>query len=688
MMNGRQEKSIWKLCVASVFLTVLIIASSLQLHVLHAAAATATVVNGEAQDPNDPKTVYGFKTVKQEGADWYGLKYNTDSTTGAFTSFDIWKSTDGGSTYAFDNTILSTADGVPSDSRFEAIKWFKSPVTGMWNLWMKRQSTSGPLRELAHVQSTAINGNYDHYTSSQPYGHPSGDLGVFTDSPTPVTYLVSSDTVNHIIYIYQLNDDCTEIVGEVNSGLQWADPATADGLDHREAPSIRKQGSYYYLFTSGQTGWFPNQMKYAYTTSLSNEVSDWSPQLTIGDSTGYHSQLFSTGIASESFPKSLIFTGTRNAQVWGGTSADSRKVWLPIYFNSDTDLTTNYYDYVTIDDTTGDVIGYDYDIGHKLAIAGATAPTGTAGNSYDGNMTTKWMNDNQLGTATIIYDLGSSQNVKAVKLMLDVANNKRSHSLRIDVSDDPGFTSYTTAYEDHTPIIKWLQTLHFDAPATGRYIRLINTAANSQGNNNFGIFEFQAWGGDSNTVPLADERFDGQTTGSQPDGWTLSTPADTAVEVLEVPSAADKSMRISDQSSVNGAWAVKPFAPQSGSSVTVQLNFKFNQIGKDDYIRLKAGQTVAIDIVNSSVLNALAMRDPDGNDIKLFDFTGGWWYTLRLEINTDAGTYDVFVNNNLVYGGASFKNKVMYLDKLGVGTTASSVDNIFFDDITITGPND
>jgi len=56
---------------------------------------------------------------------------------------------------------------------------------------------------------------------------------------------------------------------------------------HREAPAIVKKGDYYFLMTSGCTGWAPNQGKYAYSKSLGGP---WSDLMDIGDETTFKSQ--------------------------------------------------------------------------------------------------------------------------------------------------------------------------------------------------------------------------------------------------------------------------------------------------------------------------------------------------------------------------------------------------------------
>ncbi|MEI8085128.1 MAG: hypothetical protein WCG93_02810 [Paludibacter sp.] len=78
--------------------------------------------------------------------------------------------------------------------------------------------------------------------------------------------------------LYKLTDDYLDTNEQV---------ATLWPCGHMEAIAIIKRGEYYFLMTSGCTGWKPNQGKYAYSKSI---TGPWSELLDIANSTTFDSQ--------------------------------------------------------------------------------------------------------------------------------------------------------------------------------------------------------------------------------------------------------------------------------------------------------------------------------------------------------------------------------------------------------------
>lgn len=598
---------------------------------------------------------------------YYKLVQVKDENNDAFIAFDVYRSTDG-INYTLDRRVLDRNDDpILADSRLISTKWIQSPTTGTWTIWAKRHNINTTAKEIATMSCSTVNGDYTFLRSEKPFGYSSGDLGAMIDGNT--AYIVSADTDSHDVHLFTLTSDCTTI----------SSSQTLFVGEHREAPSIFKRNGYYYIFTSGTSGWNPNQQKYSYANSISGP---WSALKKIGDSTGYHSQLFSTKEIAGSQMTSRFFSSTRNAQMWDAT--DSRAVWLPLYFNSETDISTNYYDYTTLNYATGEVKGYHYDHGTKLDIVGDTNGSGVSGDkSYDGKETSSWSNDNTLSSATITYDLGSTKLVKAVKLMLkDVVSASRVHFLKIEVGDG---INWTTVFDDVSAMIGWMQPLDV-VDTSGRYVRISNTKANSDGNNAFGIIECQIWGGNANTTALVDENFNTTSTGSNPSSWIVSEPANTDIAVQEVPSASNKSVKIYDNTTTGEAYISKSFTTQMGYNITSEFRVKFSTVGNDANISLLNGSDVAIKLLNSSTLNALAYTDLSGAQNKICDISADTWYTVKLDINTDTDTFDVYVNNVLVRGGASFISSVTGVNSIRLGFTNESTGTAYFDTVVINGP--
>jgi hypothetical protein len=208
--------------------------------------------------------------------------------------------------------------------------------------------------------------------------------------------------------------------------------------------------------------------------------------------------LFSVAQIFGSVQHSFLFSSTRNGALWGGKST---QVYLPMYVNNpgstpntDFRFITNYYDYTVANYTTGEVKGYNYDVGTKLAVSGVTAAyddgTNSPGKTVDGNDSTYWINNNTKASGVITYDLGTAHTVKAVKLRLDDNDHKRASHIKIEVGDG---TTFTTIYDVDandvggvTAAIDWLQPIPLqDRTQSGRYVKISLTGANSEGANNY-----------------------------------------------------------------------------------------------------------------------------------------------------------------------------------------------------------
>jgi hypothetical protein len=165
------------------------------------------------------------------------------------------------------------------------------------------------------------------------------------DDGNGAAYMISAADENRDLQIYRLTNDFLGISSLV--GNFWNDAT-------REAPAMFKRNGVYFLITSGTSGWNPNQAKYATATSISGPWSGWT---NVGDSTTYGSQpayvLPITGTSGTSY----LYMGDRWAGAWSGPVNDSRYVWLPIAFPSNTSMSLSWYPTVTVDAAAGTVTG-------------------------------------------------------------------------------------------------------------------------------------------------------------------------------------------------------------------------------------------------------------------------------------------------------------------------------------------
>ncbi len=84
------------------------------------------------------------------------------------------------------------------------------------------------------------------------------DMALFEDDDGTAYVLYASES-NRTLYVVQLDDDYTDVRRPLVEGKSWA-RILVDR--RREAPAPFKVGGRYYLITSGQSGWAPNEARY------------------------------------------------------------------------------------------------------------------------------------------------------------------------------------------------------------------------------------------------------------------------------------------------------------------------------------------------------------------------------------------------------------------------------------------
>lgn len=183
------------------------------------------------------------------------------------------------------------------------------------------------------------NGNYDYaraavafssdiekpftfVKSFRPMGNMSRDCTLYKDEDG-TAYFLSAARENYDLMLYKLTPNFLDVKEQI---------ATLWYGGHREAPAIVKRGNYYFMITSGCTGWMPNQAKYAYSKSI---AGPWSSLIDIGDNTTFHSQ--STFILSveNNNETQYIYVGDR----WDGRRYfASTYIFLPLTFPTENSM--------------------------------------------------------------------------------------------------------------------------------------------------------------------------------------------------------------------------------------------------------------------------------------------------------------------------------------------------------------
>lgn len=307
-----------------------------------ASAATVTVQNGiQFKDTNGNVIhAHGGGVIKVGSYYyWFGENRNADGT---FKAVSCYRSSDL-KTWEFRSDILTKNSATELNvSNIERPKVIYNSSTGKFVLWMHWENgvDYGQART-AVASSSTVDGSYTYHGSFRPLGYDSRDMTVYNDNGT--AYLISATSVNADMNIYKLTPDFLGVDSLVKT--LWAG-------QYREAPTMFKRGSVYFLVTSGATGWDPNQGKYATASSI---TGTWSGLSNFGDGTTYDSQSAYVLPVEGSSSTSYLYMGDRWAGAWSGKVMESRYVWLPLQFPSSTSLSMSWGSSVTIDASAGTI---------------------------------------------------------------------------------------------------------------------------------------------------------------------------------------------------------------------------------------------------------------------------------------------------------------------------------------------
>lgn len=305
-----------------------------------AVAAPVTITNGTTWRDTSSNTIHahGGGMIKS-GSYYYWFGENRWSDQ-SFRSVNCYRSTNL-KDWTFVNDVLTENSASELGyAKIERPKVIYCSSTGNYVMWMHKEGGDdyGEAR-WARAKCSSISGNYTYLGSGRYNNHMSRDCTAYVDS-NGAAYFISAADNNYDLNMYRLTSNYESIDYLVQ--VLW------DG-GHREAPCVVKRGSYYFLMSSGCTGWSPNQGKYGRATSM---TGSWSSTYNVGDSWQFDSQPTYIQIVSGSSTTSYLYMGDR----WMDPDyASSKYVWLPINFPSDSSMSMDWNSDVTIDTATGEI---------------------------------------------------------------------------------------------------------------------------------------------------------------------------------------------------------------------------------------------------------------------------------------------------------------------------------------------
>jgi beta-xylosidase len=253
---------------------------------------------------------------------WYGEKRGASKSQGVnvYSSKDLynWKY-EGVALTPSSDTTSDIADGCLME-RPKVIYNKKTKQFVMWVHLELRGKGYSAARAAVAVSKTPV-GPFTFLKSFRPNGNMSRDMNLFVDNDGAAYHIYSSDE-NMDLRVARLTDD-------------YLSPTTQDTVLfrlQREAPALFKKDGFYYLITSGCTGWAPNQ------ASIHKSKSLFGPWTSLGDPmVGPNANITFGGQSTYVLP----VPGKKNAFIYMGDKwnskdlKDSRYQWLPVQFEGE-----------------------------------------------------------------------------------------------------------------------------------------------------------------------------------------------------------------------------------------------------------------------------------------------------------------------------------------------------------------
>lgn len=205
----------------------------------------------------------------------------------------------------------------------------------MWMHYEHRRDYS--LARAAIAYSDDLEKPFTYVKSFRPFDNMSRDCTLFKDVDGKA-YFFSAARENYDLAMYELTDDYLDVKAHLTT--LWPG-------GHREAPTMVRHGKNYFLFTSGCTGWNPNQMKYAWAPSIRGP---WSELINIGDETTFRTQPTYIITIEGSKETSYLYVGDR----WDPKQYfNSKYIFLPLSFSDATTPVFEWKDKVYPNTKTG-----------------------------------------------------------------------------------------------------------------------------------------------------------------------------------------------------------------------------------------------------------------------------------------------------------------------------------------------
>jgi hypothetical protein len=307
-----------------------------------------------------------------------------------------------------------TIDSHPelADAKIERPKVLYNATTGKYVLWgHKEVAANYNEAKVAVAVSDTPDGRFTYLGSFRPdadkdgVGDESRDFTVFQDDDG-TAYLIASTRGNLDLAVYRLTADYLDVEERI---------ATLYPGQRREAPAVVKKDGIYFMLTSGQSGWAPNQGRYSTATSM---AGPWTPTPlpTFGDPWSFYTQPAFIMTVKGTAKTTYIYAGDR----WHPNKLGaSEYVWLPLDLDSgNRTVAMEYVPRFKFDVTSGERLVPSVQTASGGAVVTTSNSTSAhpAAHAIDGSYATYWEASNRNLPFSVNVDLGEARELGRIDL--------------------------------------------------------------------------------------------------------------------------------------------------------------------------------------------------------------------------------------------------------------------------------
>ncbi|MEF2246977.1 polysaccharide lyase family 8 super-sandwich domain-containing protein [Paenibacillus sp. IITD108] len=177
-------------------------------------------------------------------------------------------------------------------------------------------------------------------------------------------------------------------------------------------------------------------------------------------------------------------------------------------------------------------------------------------------------------------------------------------------------------------------------------------------------------------VPLIAEEFETYETGGSPGDWIVVENKNNApVYIVYDEDERNKSVLMDDQNTSFRATIKKMFAPQSGRFIA---QWRYKELGGGKYPEFQLlNQAAPVIRLSSSSNNYLRYYGPGASANSTAEKAKtkiGAWHTVKLDVDTEKQTYDIYFDGQLVEQGLGFYAPATQIDGILFGSAYSAAD--------------